>query len=688
MHVQRIRLRDWKAFVDTTIDFPTATKRRNVVLIGAMNGYGKTTLLEALILGLFGRDGLSVLARAVISDGEGERLSQSYDDFLERALHAKALEQGRSSASVEVVLRDGSEIARVQRIWHFTGSGKHRREDEDVRIYAGPDDDLVRIPKGEDREDFVRNFVAHRFLPVHLAQFFLFDGEQVQRLAKKDMSSQVKAGIEGMLGVPILRELSADLERYAQLKRNSVKSMGDETLERLRAEVREREAELQAAEEQLAEVEPQISPLKTRRDVLVRDLGSFQGGSYANLRELMERKGSDEKERDRLRERLAQLLREDLALAIASRTLRERTVRRLEAEDERGKWENGKTQSAGGLVKLLSAIDASPLEVQPPLTEPQLIAVRERVQIAWENVWHPPPTKCADDYRHAYLGPSDRAVVLARLARVDAIGLSTLRETLEQLDESEKSLHKTERLIAQQHGVSEKTEGIAAELQKLNEDIAEKESRSRELQRQVEGAKSVLHPKKQELARMLEGHQKAQPALRRAATADKIADVIEGVVAECYPLHIDEVAAEMTTAFRAMSHKTLLKEIKIEPDCTVRLLGDQGRDMRAMDSSAGENQIFALALIAAISIVSKRSFPIVMDTPLARLDTDHRLRVLKYFTEKVGEQVILLSQPDEVHAQYLDAIRTRVGKALKVEHIELGNGVGRSHLVDGYFEEI
>lgn len=688
MHIQRLRLRDWKAFVDTTVAFPNATKKRNVVLIGAMNGYGKTTLLEALVLGLFGRDGLSVLARAVVRDGESDRLSQSYDDFLERALHAKAIEQGRSSASVEVVLRDGADSVRVQRIWHFTGSGKHRREDEEVRIYAGTEDELVRIPKGEDREDFVRNYVAHSFLPVHLAQFFLFDGEQVQRLAKKDMSTQVKAGIEGMLGVPILRELATDLEKYAQTKRNSVRNMGDETLERLRAEVREREAELQGAEEQLAEVEPQIGPLKNRRDQLVRDLGSFQGGTYANLRELMERKGADEKERDRLRERLAHLLREDLALAMAGRDLRDRVCRRLDAEDERGKWENGKSQSAGGLVKLLSAIDERPVEVQPPLTHPQLLAVRERVQDAWERVWHPPPSKCADSYRHAYLGPSDRAVVLARLERVDSIGISTLRETLEQLDESDKALRKTDRLIAQQHGVSEKVDGIATELQNLNEDIAEKEARARELQRQVEGTRSVLSPKKTELARMLEGHEKAQPALRRAATADSIANLIGAVVAECYPLHIDQVAAEMTTAYRAMAHKSLLKEIKIEPDCTVKLLGDNGRDMRTMDSSAGENQIFALALIAAISLVSKRSFPIVMDTPLARLDTEHRLRVLKYFTEKVGEQVILLSQPDEVHGPYLEAIRGRVGKAFKVEHVEIGNGVGRSQVVDGYFEEM
>lgn len=64
MHIRSIRLRDWKAYVDATLDFPKPTKRRNVVLLGAMNGYGKTSLLEALVLCLFGKDGLGILARS------------------------------------------------------------------------------------------------------------------------------------------------------------------------------------------------------------------------------------------------------------------------------------------------------------------------------------------------------------------------------------------------------------------------------------------------------------------------------------------------------------------------------------------------------------------------------------------------------------------------------------------------
>lgn len=74
-------------------------------MIGAKNGYGKTSLLEVLILGLYGRDGMDALARA-ITNGDAEK---SYDEFLERALHAQALEQGRTSIGIEIVLEDEQE---------------------------------------------------------------------------------------------------------------------------------------------------------------------------------------------------------------------------------------------------------------------------------------------------------------------------------------------------------------------------------------------------------------------------------------------------------------------------------------------------------------------------------------------------------------------------------------------------
>src|SRR4029078_6937564 len=115
-----------------------------------------------------------------------------------------------------------------------------------------------------------------------------------------------------------------------------------------------------------------------------------------------------------------------------------------------------------------------------------------------------------------------------------------------------------------------------------------------------------------------------------------------------------------------------------------------GRDLRDLDASAGENQVFSFALIAAIArAATERGFHIVIDTPLARLDAQHRVNILRYFTEKAGEQVVLLSQDAEVTGQYLEVLRDRVCQTYLIEHEEIGNGIGVHRLCKGqYFEKV
>lgn len=96
------------------------------------------------------------------------------------------------------------------------------------------------------------------------------------------------------------------------------------------------------------------------------------------------------------------------------------------------------------------------------------------------------------------------------------------------------------------------------------------------------------------------------------------------------------------------------------------MLTEDGTDLHRIDKSAGASQVFTQALITAITRVSGRNFPFVVDTPLARLSRDQRIGMLKTFTDRPG-QVILLSTDQEVVDDKLDAIRDRIAGSYELQ---------------------
>jgi len=687
MFLRSIQLRDWKAYATGQFDFPVPTRNKNVVLIGAKNGYGKTSLLEAIILGLYGRDGMHALARAITSSSDDEK---SYNEFMERALHAQALVQGRTSISISIVLEDSKDRIKIVRRWHFTGNGKHRPTDEEVNLFCGKDEEPIKVPglkpAREDREEFYRHQIAKKFIPFHLIEFFLFDGERVQQLAKQQKAGIIKEGVEGLLGVQLLRVLQNDLKDYARRCRRGVENIEDESLVRVNEQITEMETQLEATQQKLKELEILLSPVTRRVEELTRIVRTMTGGNSANVKELMENQYSYRRQREKVEERLNQMLRTDLALALAGKPLRDQVNSAIRSDIKRMEWLASKNHTREKLDRILAGLESKIPAIEPDLTEQQLVVLRQRVSAVWETLWHPPPADCASEERHTYLTDAERRRIIERLDKIEKLGVAELEQLLSDHDEATVQFNRLANQIAGLSGVEDRIKNDMDELARLNQEAGRYREQIGELNRQQQSDNSELNNLRANAGQMVARHKDAQPSLAKAAKAEKIDRLIEDAIEDLYPKYVARLGDEMTTAYKHLAHKTLVKRIEIARDCTVKLLGDKGYDVRTMDASAGEEQIFALSLIAAIAKVSGTKVPIVMDTPLARLDGDHRSNVLRYFAANAGEQVIFLSQPDEVNGDYLQVIRDRVCKAYHIEFEELDNGVGKANVRKGYFQ--
>ena len=167
--------------------------------------------------------------------------------------------------------------------------------------------------------------------------------------------------------------------------------------------------------------------------------------------------------------------------------------------------------------------------------------------------------------------------------------------------------------------------------------------------------------------------------------SERVRKVIDAVVPNLFPLKIKQLAKAMTSVYKQLAHKDQVSKIEINDDGNTHILSKSGKEIQ-FDRSAGENQLFATALIAGLAKVSGVKAPMVVDTPLGRLDSMHRKNILTFWAEDKNRQVVLLSQDEEIDHQYFKQIKKNVSKTYLLEHTDVGDGIGRTTAIeDAYF---
>ena len=89
--------------------------------------------------------------------------------------------------------------------------------------------------------------------------------------------------------------------------------------------------------------------------------------------------------------------------------------------------------------------------------------------------------------------------------------------------------------------------------------------------------------------------------------------------------------------------------------------------------SAGEKQIFVMALYQALSHLNKINVPYIIDTPFARIDKEHRSNILEHFFKELKGQIIILSTDEEIVSNYMDVVSDVISNTFVLNHTALGN---------------
>lgn len=639
-----------------TISLSPPSPGRPVVLLGGLNGGGKTTLLDGLHLALYGK-------RARTSNRGG----LSYPDYLRRCIHRGT--RPEAGAAVELQFRhriEGIEHCyRIHRSWIGLEAGVRER----VEILKdGKLDPLMTDEWGEYVEEF---------LPLGLSRLFLFDGENIESLADIDHSAEVlSTAIKSLLGLEVVEQLGSDLLVLEQRKRLGLKSdFAQQEIEKLRSEVDSATARVTALVERRAAAQNEVD----RREKVLKDVESKfrkEGGELFAQRERLEQARAGavhalKSAEDALRE---------LACGVLPFTLVPKLLANVATRDRKEE----ESVHAQELLGFLNQRDAAILNrIRSKGTAKPTVAILEGILRK-------------DRQGRQSKRPVERILALGSEARgaLDALLRSDLVLASEQLvallkeaDNRETTLVDLDRKLA---GVpdGEQIVGVTASRADAQAQLAVAKGLLAALDEELQLANSGQAKRQARLAAAVgttvearfereDAGRVIQHASRARATLARFADEVVG-------RHILRIQDLVLDSFQRLLRKTsLVSALRIEPsDFSVQLIGPDAQVLSPDRLSAGERQLFAISLLWGLARAAGRPIPAVIDTPLGRLDELHRTHLVERYFPFASHQVLLLSTDKEVDAGYFEKLRPWIGRSYR---LDFDDAISATKVVPGYF---
>jgi len=317
----------------------------------------------------------------------------------------------------------------------------------------------------------------------------------------------------------------------------------------------------------------------------------------------------------------------------------------------------------------------------PKLTEDQKAKMRDALTDVIDtplSVEHSEPTNMV----HLLAGPQQRRLTSWIDQAIHEVP-NRVRSIAAQLERDSRELQKTEEtlrkipaddvlkpLLEELHGLHQELADVSKQTLAKEEQLKTVELQLNELQRQYdEAAKRIgmltTHTKKIALAERM---QKALEEYKDSLIEKKVVRLQE-TVSEC---------------FNTLSRKKdALRRIAIDPRTfAVTLYDRRNQPLPKAQLSAGEKQIYAISMLWALAKISGRPLPIIIDTPLGRLDSDHRSLLVQHYFPVASHQVLILSTDTEVDQSYFAALQRDVAYAYHLEFDPVEHGTTVS---SGYF---
>jgi DNA sulfur modification protein DndD len=699
MKFSNIEINNFRQYYNSVnIDLET-NDEKNIIIIGGRNGYGKTNFLLSIVWCLFG-DKISQIDENFKKEIQKEK---NYSSFMQQSINWTAKKENISKFSVSIKISD-IELPELRTLNSNTDSINIKRTFD----VASMNETLSIIDFASNLEIFDNesdkiNFINDYIIPIDAAKFVFFDAEKIAEISTtlsiKDEGSFINDALGKILGLDIYETLIEDLESYntGLSKEGAEKNLKDQIILDERA-IDIFKNEINNLEETNAEKLKEIDDLKKKireYDNLISQHSKQGNSTFDRNAVIIEIEKLKTKELE-INERFNELS-EIIPLAILTGKLEE-VKEHLEIQE---KNELSLYSSKENSDKIENFIEL--LFNKPPEPDDSTMSLKDKMfyydkaQTLGSQLFNENSEYTELEFEHD-LNNSEKKLIADAINLVNTQSKDLFESTIGEFNEIKVKLSDLNKTLSKVDAdlEDELILDYSSKKETADYNITEKNRQIGENNQQITKLRSDIVRLNQQLITLVKKVDINEQNKLKIQKSNQYIEVLYKFLDEQKNKHKYSLEETILSELKILMHKLnsdlnqtkLIENVKVTilasgQGMKITLFDQDNNEIRKESLSSGEKQIYISCLIKAILKESVKNLPIFIDTPLGRLDEEHRDTITKKYYPALSEQVVLFSTNSEITPKRFKEIASNISKS----YLLYNDGVN-TNIKSGYFNNI
>ncbi len=641
MLLTKVILENYGVFRDRKIFDFSCTEEKPIVLFGGTNGSGKTTLFESIMLCLYGN-----------SFFEKKISRKEYEKFLARKIHRYlgtpvSAESTSITVDFEFYHQGKVDLYSVTRTW----------SNDDGKVI-----EQLEVKKNDALLDSVEQsqwqFFIEELIPRGIAKLFFFDGEKITKMAEEGTEdAEIKSSFDTLLGLDFVEQLQSDLRIHLLRIMGGKEKEVQEKLDGIISEKNDSLEKIGRYQEKLASLRGEIDNKTKEIDSLEGKIAKLGGGYASKREELKARKAFLEMNLSSVEENIRSLCSGLLPFSVIPKQL-DQLEDQLKDDQEVLKKQFEKDILEKNFDSIKSDISKTKFWSDFIVDH----TIKEKIISKLGDIF----TEKLDLENSSQNGVINFSTVETNqiLSLMDKIRNELPKQLETQTVEFSKITDELKRIETALINAPNDDEigPLVTKLNSYHEEIGALKKEFEYIEQNISKENSLLKMVNFRIKGLVDEKYKEKKTFKQAEMAEKVQKILAEYSIKLKIKKLQLLESYLLESITNLMHKeNFIEKVSVNKETFEITLYRKNEDEIHKDLlSKGEKQMLATAVLWALAKTSGKPLPFIIDTPLARLDLEHRENLIEKFFPIASHQVAIFSTNSEIDEKYYPKIKQYV----------------------------